>query len=113
MAVRVFHGDDSDMFRMLVAEVLPDEDIEVCGQAATADEVCEGVRREQPDVVLLDQIGGPELLDRVRDAAPHARIVILSGHLRGDGDREVEARADGYLVKTSDVEAMRAAVRGA
>jgi len=113
MAVRVFHGDDSDMFRTLVAEVLPDGDIEVCGHGATPDEVVVGVTREQPDVVLLDQFGGAQLVDRVRAAAPAARIVVLSGHLRGDGDREIEARADGYCVKTADIDAMRAAVRGA
>ena len=57
MPVRVFHGDDNDAFRLLIETTLPDEGgIEVVGGAGTADEVVAGVEREQPDVVLLDQL---------------------------------------------------------
>ena len=113
MAVRVYHGDDSDSYRFLIAEVLPAEDIEVVGGAGTPEEVVEEVGREQPDVVLLDQIGGAELIKQLREVAPSARVIVMSGYHPGDGDREVEKACDGYLVKTADIERMRAAVRGA
>jgi DNA-binding NarL/FixJ family response regulator len=110
--LRVFHGDDSEPFRRLIAEVVPDDDIEMCGDAGTPDDVIAGVAREQPDVVLLDQFDGPDFIDRLRAVAPGVRVVLLSGFRPGHGDPELESRADGYLVKTAGIEEMRAAVRG-
>jgi two-component system, NarL family, response regulator DevR len=112
VAVRVFHGDDSEPFRRLIAEVVPDHDIVMVGDAGTPEDVVAGVEREQPDVVLLDQFDGPELVDRLRAVAPGIRVVVLSGFRRGHGDADFESRADAYLVKTAGIEEMRAAVRG-
>jgi two-component system, NarL family, response regulator DevR len=109
---RVFHGDDSEPFRRLIAEVVPDEDIVMVGDAGTPEDVVTGVEASQPDVVLLDQFDGPELVDRIRAVAPGVRIVVLSGFRQGHGDAELESRADAYLVKTAGIEEMRAAVRG-
>jgi molybdopterin converting factor small subunit len=61
----------------------------VVGSAGDPEEIVEGVLREQPDVVLLDQIGGAALVDRIREAAPGVRVIVLSGHQPGDGDREL------------------------
>jgi DNA-binding NarL/FixJ family response regulator len=113
MPVRVFHADDSEPFRRLIAELLPDgATIEVVGGGGTPDEVADGVAREQPDVVLLDQLDGADLVDRLRGLVPGVLVLVLSGYQPGDGDPELAARADGYLVKTADVEALRVAVRG-
>jgi DNA-binding NarL/FixJ family response regulator len=111
VALRVFHGDDSEPFRRLIAEILPDEDIVMCGEGGTPDEVIAGVAREQPDVVLLDQLDGVDV-ERLRELAPGVRIVLLSGFRPGHGDTALEGRADGYLVKTAGIDEMRAAVRG-
>ena len=111
--MRVFHADDSEPFRRLIAEVIPDEDIVMVGDAGTPEEVLLGVEREKPDVVLLDQFDGPDLVDRIRAAAPGVRVVVLSGFRQGHGDAELESRADAYLVKTAGIAEMRAAVRGA
>jgi DNA-binding NarL/FixJ family response regulator len=113
LALKVFHGDDSDTYRFLVSELLPADDIDVVGGAGTRDELLAGVEQTQPDVVLLDQLGGADLIDEIRARVPGVRVVIMSGHHPEDGDPEYPARADGYLVKTADAEAMRAAVRGA
>jgi two-component system, NarL family, invasion response regulator UvrY len=110
--LRVLHGDDSEAFRRLIELALPTDDIEVVGTAATPDDVVAEARRLQPDVVLIDQIGGAGLVARLREAAPSARVVVLSGYLPGTGDVELERAADGYAVKAADVEAWRAAVRG-
>ena len=113
MGVRVFHGDDNDLYRQLVRELLPEDDrIEMVGDAASPDAVVAGVAACQPDVVLLDQIGGAEVVDRLREAAPGARVIVFSGYQPGDGDREMEARADGYVVKSADFDAVRVAVLG-
>ena len=113
MPVRVFHGDDNDAYRLLIEKTLPHEGgIEVVGGAGTADEVVAGVEREQPDVVLLDQLHGEHLIDRLRAAAPGVRVVILSGYAAGFGDPELERDADAYVAKTDPLEALAAAVRG-
>ena len=113
MPVRVFHGDDNDAYRLLIEKTLPDEGgIEVVGGAATAEEVVAGVEREQPDVVLLDQLQGAQLIDRLRAAAPGVRVVILSGFAAGCGDTELERGADAYVVKTAALPVLAAAVRG-
>ena len=94
--VRVFHCDDSEAFRVLVREVLAEApDLELVGAAATAQAAVDGVRATAPDVVLLDLVGrdlGPELVDRVRAAAPAARVVVLSGWEGGLDGRRVDAR---------------------
>ena len=112
MPVRVFHADDNDLYRRLVDAVLPDGDIAVVGSAATPQEAVAGVAREQPDVVLLDQIGGAELVEQVRAAAPAARVIVLSGYQPGDGDRAMEACCDAYVVKAADFDELRAVVLG-
>ena len=113
MAVRVFHGDDNDMYRQLVRELLPgDERIEMVGDAATPEDVLTGVADAQPDVVLLDQIGGVELVERIRAAAPRTRVIVYSGYQRGDGDAAMAERADDYAVKAADFDAVRVAVLG-
>ncbi len=108
MAVRVFHGDDNDMYRRIVRELLPeDERIEMVGDAATPEEVVAGVADAQPDVVLLDQMGGRELVDRVRAAAPTARVIVHSGYQPGEGDQAMAASADAYVVKAADFTELR------
>ena len=110
--VRVFHGDDNEPYRHLISTIL-DEGVEVVGGAGDPDEVVEGVARMRPDVVLLDQIGDPGLVDRVRDASPDCCVVMLSGYAPGDGDGGFADRADAYLVKEHDAEQLRAAILSA
>ena len=110
--VRVFHGDDDPSYRFLVRECLPDAGLAVVGDAGTPEEIVAGVQEAQPDVVLLDQLGGPALVERIRAAAPGVRVIVLSGHQPGDGDAEMGRRADAYVVKAADFDAVRAAVLG-
>ena len=110
--VRIFHGDDNERYRYLVRECLADADLAIVGDAGDPDGIVDGVRRAQPDVVLLDQLGGGELVDRIRAVAPGVRVILLSGYHPGDGDPELEARADGHVVKAADFDAVRSAVLG-
>jgi DNA-binding NarL/FixJ family response regulator len=110
--VRVFHGDDNESYRFLVRECLPDGDLAVVGDAGDPDAIVDGVQRAQPDVVLLDQLGGGELVERIRAAAPGVRVIVLSGYHPGDGDPGLAAGADGYVVKAADFDAVRTAVLG-
>jgi DNA-binding NarL/FixJ family response regulator len=102
MPVRVFHGDDSESYRILIHEILASPDIEIVGGAGTPEAVVEGIQETKPDVVLLDQFGGKPLIEAIREACPGARIVVLSGYNPEDGDKDLAAAADAYVVKTGD-----------
>ena len=100
MPVRVFHGDDSESYRHLIREVLVGPGIEIVGGAGTPDGVVEGVKECDPDVVLLDQFGGVALIEAIRDACPDAKVIVLSGYNPEDGDTELAAQADEYVIKS-------------
>jgi DNA-binding NarL/FixJ family response regulator len=112
MPVRVFHGDDSESYRHLIREVLVTGDIEIVGGAGTPEGVVEGVEREKPDIILLDQFGGRPLIDALREACPGAKIVVLSGFNPEDGDRELAEAADAYVVKSDALSELEGVVTG-
>ncbi len=100
MPVRVFHGDDSESYRHLIREVLASPDIEIVGGSGTPEGVVEGVQETKPDLILLDQFGGKPLIEAIREACPAAKIIVLSGYNPEDGDQELAAAADAYVIKS-------------
>jgi DNA-binding NarL/FixJ family response regulator len=74
------------------------------GAAATGKEALERFFELHPDVALVDlqlpDTSGFDLIKKIRDKSPNARIVVLSSH-EGDVDiqRALEAGAQGYVVK--------------
>jgi DNA-binding NarL/FixJ family response regulator len=96
MAVRVLHCDDSEAFRVLVREMLRDEEgIDVVAETADAEAAIARTAEVRPDVVLLDLRGGdltPDLPARVAAAAPGVAIVVLSGWLGPIDETHVAAR---------------------
>ncbi len=116
MPIRVFHVDDSESYRLLVSEMLTPDDVEVVGGAGDAAAALSGVATAKPDAVLLDQLGGAELIGQLREAVPGLRVVILSGFPRESADPETVAAADAYVEKSGDLhelcESVVSAVRG-
>jgi DNA-binding NarL/FixJ family response regulator len=93
-------------------------DLASVGTALSIAGAIELARRATPDVVLLDihlpDGDGIEALARISEAAPGARILILTGHT----DVEVLARAAaagaaGFLPKESSIASVIGAIRGA
>jgi DNA-binding NarL/FixJ family response regulator len=82
--------------------------LHVAGQASDADRILSRVRAGGFDVLLLDPSLPPyddlELIRQIRDEAPELKILILT---RNDDEqyqsRVVEAGADAYLTKTSEL----------
>jgi CheY-like chemotaxis protein len=115
--VRVFLVDDVPEVRMLVRIALEeDPGIEVVGEAANGREGVDGVGEAQPDVVLLDlsmpDMDGLEAIPLMRERAPNARLVVLSGHEGGRVSLEaLDQGATRYLNKAGDFEAIPSAVR--
>jgi two-component system nitrate/nitrite response regulator NarL len=118
-SIRVYLIDDHPVVRSGFAMAVADEpDIVIVGDAATAAEGLAGVVAARADVILVD-LGlpdqtFPQLCAGLRAAVPAARIVVLTGY--DDDFRVAEALAagaQGYLLKSSPVAELMAAVREA
>ncbi len=110
-STRVLVADDQAAVRDLVKLVLELEGgFEVVGEAANGWEAVELARRYQPDLVVLDLVmpgmGGPQALPHVRNAAPAARVVVLTATDLGAIDPAVVNTVDGVFDKTLDLSVM-------
>ena len=110
--LKVFVVDDHRMFREGVRYRLEQEpDIEVVGEAASAEEAISLVEEADPNIVILDirlpNMSGIELARIMREKWPDLKILMLSGY---DFDQYVRALArlgvDGYLLKDAPQDAL-------
>jgi two-component system response regulator NreC len=115
--MRVVIADDHALVRSGLRMLLESEgDFEVVAEAGTADEAVRAARLEKPDVVLLDVVmpgrSGLDALAEVLDAAPDAKVLVLSMQ---DDPRYVReafaAGASGYLLKEAADAELVAALR--
>lgn len=104
--VRVLIVDDSvDVRRLLKAIVQRhDQGWHVAGEADTGESAITMAGTSQPDLVLLDVsmpvMDGIEALPLIRQAAPSARVVVLTGFpSEALHDDAVRAGAHGYIEK--------------
>jgi len=94
------------------------QDIEVCGLAADAEEALRLVRERHPDVVLMDQglpgMSGVEATAKVLAISPETAVLMFSGGMSDDElVSAVEAGMRGYLAKTLPIAEVIAAIRRA
>lgn len=94
---------------------------EIVAEAGNGQEALHLIRTHQPDVVLLDitmpGLNGLEVLVRIANDCPQARVIILSMHANEEYVRQaLRTGASGYVLKdssTADLEqAIKSAVRG-
>ncbi len=97
------------------------DQLEVVGEAGTADEGLEVVKATQPELVLLDlqlpDYSGLKLIPKLRSLSSTVKIVVLTSFLDEESLREaMQLGATGFLVKHSGPTALRdgilAALRG-
>lgn len=103
--VRVFLLDDHEIVRRGIADLLAaTDDLEVVGEASTAEEARNRVPATRPDVAVLDARlpdgSGIDVCRDIRSAHPEVRCLILTSY---DDDAAVFAAvmagASGYLLK--------------
>jgi len=120
--IRILIVDDHDLFRAGVRSILEHEDgLDVVGECASGEDALEVVRREAPDLVLMDinmpGIGGIEATRQILKLAPSVRVIAVTV-LSDDPfpNQLLDAGALGYLSKgcSSDemFEAIRMVMRG-
>jgi len=117
--VRVLLVDDHTLFRRgLCALLSRDARVLVVGDAPDAGQGQRRAQELQPDVILLDNhmpgVNGVDALPALRDAAPDARILMLTVS-EDEEDLSVALRngAAGYLLKTTEGEALVQALQRA
>jgi len=114
--IRVLIVDDHPMVSEIIALACAERpSLRVVGQAADGWEALERCDQLRPDVVVLDLglpgLSGFDVLVRLRELLPSARVLVVSGR----DDRAaifecVRLGADGYLEKTGSVDEIAAAV---
>ena len=108
--IKVLIVDDHPVVRLGLRTMLEsEENISVMGTAGSAKEAFMEVRREQPDVVLMDlrmpEMEGAKAIAELRRMNPDIRILVLTNHeLDEDIFRALQAGAMGYLLKSTPQE---------
>ena len=117
--IRVILADDQELIRESLSFVLNAQaDIDMVGIATNGREAIELVRREKPDVVLMDirmpEVDGVECTRLIKEAYPQIKVIILTTF---DDDEYVFGAlrygASGYLLKGVSVAELANAVREA
>ena len=115
--IRVLIADDHALFRRGLEMVLAEEsDIEIVGQASDGAEARDKSAESLPDVVLMDvrmpKISGIEACRAMKEAAPSAKIVMLTiSDEEEDLFEAIRAGASGYLLKDIPLDEVADSVR--
>ena len=114
--------DDHPIVRLGLAQVINrEQDMEVCGEAATVPEAMHEIEAQRPDVVIVDLSlegeNGIELIEHIQARWPRIKMLVSSAHdERVFAGRVLRAGALGYLSKREAivkiVEAIRRVLHG-
>lgn len=114
--------DDHPAIREALAYTIRDKmDLELCGQASSADEAFTQIEANHPDVAIIDislkDAHGLDLVQRIRARYPRVQVLIYSMYDElAYAERAIQAGALGYLSKSEPtrhiVEAVRSVMRG-
>ncbi len=117
--IRVLVVDDHDMLREgLAAFLRAYPDLELVGQAASAQEAIERCGQVSPDVVLMDlvmpEVDGISATRTIHERYPAIRIIALTSFGEAEMVRaELQAGAIGYLLKNVSAAELAQAIRAA
>jgi DNA-binding NarL/FixJ family response regulator len=105
MTVRIFLLDDHEVVRRGVRELLEvEDDLEVVGEAGTAEEARQRIPATSPDVAIIDMRlpdgNGVEVCREVRSRNPEVQCVVLTSFADDEALFDsIMAGAAGYLLK--------------
>lgn len=114
--IRVLLADDLNLVRQGVRALLaPVEDVEIAGEAATADDAARLALTVRPDVVLLDdELPGDAVQAArvIKERAPRVEIIVMADRLdESRALRVIEAGVTGYVLKDIPVSSLASALR--
>jgi serine/threonine-protein kinase PknK len=118
MPERVAIADDDVLLRQGLAALLREGGYDVIGQASDADGLIELVRKDQPDIAIVDirmppthTTEGLEAARAIREELPQVAILVLSAHIEVEHAMDLlgAGRGIGYVLKSrvGDVDELR------
>jgi len=114
--IKVLLADDHAIMRGGLKRILATiPDLVLVGEVASGTEVLEVLRKQVPDLLLLDMsmpgISGVDLIMRIRGVYPLLPILVLSMHNEAQlVGRALKAGANGYITKDRSPEELIAAL---
>ena len=115
--INVLLADDHSIVRAGLRRIVEESgDMTVVAEASDGREAVRLVRKHQPDVAVIDismpEIGGLEVIHRLRPEFPDLPILVLTMHEEQQyAVRVIEAGAMGYITKKSAPEQLVTAIR--
>jgi DNA-binding NarL/FixJ family response regulator len=115
--LRVMLVDDHGFVRSAIRQALTAPDVEVVGEAPSAEEALRIAPELKPDVMLIDidlpGMNGLRLLRELRPRLPDSKFVMLTvSTSQADVLEAMRLGAVGYLTKDLDSDALLRAIRG-
>lgn len=115
--IRVLVVDDHELVRSGISRMLADNpDIEVVGGVASGEDAVGFVRRDRPDIVLMDirmpGIGGLEATRRILRIDDSIRVIVVTACADDPfPTRVMQSGATAYITKGADIQEMLRAIR--
>ena len=115
--IRVLVVDDHDLVRSGISRMLADDpDIQVVGEASSGEDAIDFVRRDAPDIVLMDirmpGIGGLEATKRILRIDDAIRVIAVTACADDPyPTRVMQAGASAYITKGADIREIVRAIR--
>lgn len=115
--IRVLLADDHSIVRAGLCRIVEESgDIEVVAEASDGREAVLAVRREKPDVAVIDismpVLDGLEVITQLKSECPEVPILVLTMHEEHQYVvRAIETGAMGYITKQSAPEQLVKAIR--
>jgi two-component system response regulator (stage 0 sporulation protein F) len=105
--------DDEESIHLLYREELEEEGYEV-HSALSGEEALEKLKIIHPDLIILDinmpGMNGIDALRRIKEINPHMKVILASAYQEFKQDLASWA-SDEYIVKSSNLDELKAAVR--
>ncbi|MGO1502080.1 MAG: UvrY/SirA/GacA family response regulator transcription factor [Marinobacter sp.] len=115
--IRVLVVDDHELVRSGITRMLADDpDLDVIGQASSGEGAIEFVRKNRPDIVLMDirmpGIGGLEATRRILRIDDTIRVIVVTACADDPYPaRVMQSGATAYITKGADIREMVRAIR--
>jgi two-component system nitrate/nitrite response regulator NarL len=116
MTINAIIADDHELVREALQVRLQRMDVKIVAEAVNGRQAIDLATSIDFDLILMDIsmpiINGVEATQRIKQANPSCKILVLSTHDSQDYIRAVAAAgADGYLLKSADFDEMQRAVQ--